>query len=85
MQSSADLQATLPLERWDSEALLSIGPAADKIYANFAAAMSESIAAFDTALFGMSKAEASATDPQVTKTLFTSLPKIPIRAPHEEV
>ena len=67
VQSSADLQAGVPLERWDSEALLSIGPAVNKIYANFAAAMSNSVADFDTALFGMSKAEASATDPQVTK------------------
>ena len=66
MQSSANLQAGVPLERWDSEALLSIGAAVDKIYANSAAAMSDSVADFDTALFGMSKAEASATDPQVT-------------------
>lgn len=67
MQQSSDLQRRMPLERWDDEQLRSVGPEADKIYANFAATLDSPVADFDTACFGLSKAEASAMDAQVRK------------------
>ena len=65
MHSSADVQTPVPLDRWDADALLSVGPEANKIYSRFSATLS-SVAEFDSNLFSMSKAEASSTDPQVT-------------------
>ena len=62
---SATLQSTVPLDRWDSDALLSVGQEANKIYARVSATLASPIADFDTGMFGMNKAEASATDPQV--------------------
>ena len=65
LSQSYDLQSAVPLERWDGDALLSIGQEANKIYARFSATLASPIADFDTEVFGMNKAEASATDPQV--------------------
>ena len=65
MTACSDLQATIPLDRWDADVMFSIGPEADKIYARFAATMSGPVADFDTSMFGMTKKEATATDAQV--------------------
>ena len=77
MTASADLQATIPLDRWDADGVFSVGPEADKIYARFAATMSGPIAEFDTATFGLTKAEATATDAQVStlhaKTIYVCI------------
>ena len=64
VHGSADLQSVIPLDRWDADAMLSIGPESDKIYARFASTM-RGHAVFDAAAFGLSQTEAIAIDPQV--------------------
>ena len=59
------MQGTVTLDRWDADELLSVSQEANKIYARFSATLAGPIADFDTGMFGMNKAEASATDPQV--------------------
>ena len=53
-----------PLERWDIEQLYAPGLAPDRIYARHAAWLS-GVDEFDAAMFGFSKSQAQATDPQV--------------------
>jgi acyl transferase domain-containing protein len=54
----------VPLQRWDIERMYTPGLASDKMYARHAAWL-DSVDRFDAALFGFSKAQATATDPQV--------------------
>ena len=54
----------VPLERWDIERVYAPGLASDRMYARHAAWLG-GVDRFDAALFGFSKAQATATDPQV--------------------
>lgn len=54
----------MPLERWDIERLYAPGLVSDKMYTRHAAWLPV-VDHFDAALFGFSKAQAVATDPQV--------------------
>lgn len=54
----------MPLERWDIERVYAPGLASDRMYACHAAWLG-GVDRFDAALFGFSKAQATATDPQV--------------------
>lgn len=64
--ASVDLPSRTPLDRWDADEMLSVGPQLDKIYAALAATFDSSVAIFDTTMFAMSRAEAAATDAQVS-------------------
>lgn len=64
-RDSKEVQSIIPLDRWDADRLLSIGPEANKIYARFSASFEDTFIGFDLGLFGMTKAEANSTDPQV--------------------
>lgn len=64
-QAAHDVQRVVPLDRWDADMLHSVGPQANKIYARYAAVHGGAVAEFDTGLFGMNRAEAGSTDPQV--------------------
>jgi acyl transferase domain-containing protein len=62
----------VPLERWDIERVYAPGLASDRMYARHAAWLG-GVDRFDAALFGLSKAQATATDPQVRHVFpFTS-------------
>ncbi len=61
--NAADLPEQVPITRWDVDALYSPEPASGTIYARLAAFVG-GIDLFDAALFLLSPAEASATDPQ---------------------
>ena len=57
----------MPLERWDIERVYAPGLASDRMYARHAAWLG-GVDRFDAALFGFSKAQATATDPQVCRS-----------------
>ena len=61
----------VPLDRWDIEAFYAPGLAAERMYTRHGAWLA-GVERFDAALFGFSKSEAVATDPQVSLALFCS-------------
>jgi hypothetical protein len=66
MRESADLQAVVPLSRWDMDAIYAPDLGADRmtIYARFGA-FCRGVDAFDAAAFRLAATEALAVDPQV--------------------
>ncbi|KDD71558.1 hypothetical protein H632_c4798p0, partial [Helicosporidium sp. ATCC 50920] len=60
--SMSSPHAVTPLQRWDADALLSVGAEPGRTYAR-PAAFAEGVEAFDGALFGMPAAECAAVDP----------------------
>ncbi len=54
----------VPLDRWDIERFFAPGITSDKMYTRHAGWLSD-VDRFDAAMFGFSRAEAVATDPQV--------------------
>ena len=65
----------VPLERWDIERVYAPGLASDRMYARHAAWLG-GVDRFDAALFGFSKAQATATDPQVCRSNTWQLPAL---------
>lgn len=57
----------VPLDRWDIERYFAPGIVSDKMYTRHAGWLSH-VDRFDAAMFGFSRAEALATDPQVCFT-----------------
>ena len=64
MLEGADLPSSMPLERWDGEALDALADIVQTNALRFAALLPGGVARFDASAFRLGAAEAAALDPQ---------------------